>query len=373
MKQKLKKILLAGALALPLLVGAQTNSFKPFTGCCYGPFRNGESPNWGIYPTTNEIAADMPIIKNFCSQIRTYGTENNLFYIPREANKFGIGFYAGAWIDNAGADSTQLTDLARIGNLNYPTTRGLVVGNEYLYRHPTDFAKLTNSIAQVRNAVTNKTIKVGAAEQWHVWRDYPTLANSVDFMMVHVHPYWEGQNVTNAANFVVEKYNLIKSLNPGKKIIIGETGWPTVGATIGEAVPSTNNQERFFKDFRELARTQNIDYLMFSMFNEAWKASTGEGVVGGNWGIMDENRNLKSSMENILQSETKITSISPQNISFRSYESGGYILERKSSLLTNNWTTVTNLTGAVGTNLTTLAIPKDNSPTGFYRLKFKYK
>ena len=372
MKNKLKKILATGALAVPLLVGAQTGSFKPFTGCCYGPYRTGESPNYGIYPTINEIAADMPIIKNFCSQIRTYGDENTLFYIPREANNVGVGFYAGAWIDNAAADSTQLTDLARIGNLNYPTTRGLVVGNEYLYRHGGDLANLTSSIAQVKNAVTNKNIKVGAAEQWHIWRDYPTLANSVDFIMVHIHPYWEGQNITNAANFVVEKYNFIKNLNPGKKIIIGETGWPTAGATFGQAVPSTNNQEIFFRDFRKLAAEQNIDYLMFDIFNEQWKIQN-EGTVGGNWGILDENRNLKSSMEKILQSETKITSISPQNISFRSYESGGYVLERKSSLLTNNWTTVTNLTGAVGTNLTTLSIPKDSSPTGFYRLKFKYK
>lgn len=376
LKQIIRRAITTTALGIsllsPNLSGAQTSGmFKPFPGACYGPFRTGQSPNLGIYPTVSQIAEDLPIIKNFCYEIRTYGNENNLSHIPKECKNVGLKCYAGAWVDNATADTQQINSLIQIGNLGYTTTAGLVVGNEYLYRHPGNFSKLTNWISQVRTETSNK-VKVGAAEQWHIWRDYPQLANSVDFMMVHVHPYWENQSIENAANFVKEKYDYIHGLYPTKPIIIGETGWPTAGAIRGLAVPSTNNQERFIRELTAIAKKNNMNFMIFEIFNERWK-ETAEGTVGRSWGVLNENREIKKSLENVIKEGTEIDSIGRTNLSFTSYESSNYILEKNPSLSTSNWVAIKTFTGSPATNITMINFPASSSNSGFYRIDFKYR
>ncbi len=35
-------------------------------------------------------------------------------------------------------------------------------------------------------------VPVSTAEPWHVWLKHPELAASVDYITIHLLPYWEG-------------------------------------------------------------------------------------------------------------------------------------------------------------------------------------
>ena len=66
---------------------------------------------------------------------------------------------------------------------------------------------------------------ITTAETWDVWERVPELAKHVDFLTIHILPYWEKIPITQFNSFVIEKYNVVKNIHPNKKIVIGETGW----------------------------------------------------------------------------------------------------------------------------------------------------
>jgi exo-beta-1,3-glucanase (GH17 family) len=324
---------------------------KPFRGLCYGPFREGQSPEWAVYPTEAQIRDDLTNKLVFLTgKIRTYGNENILFRIPEFCRDAGIDCYPGAWVNNVSEDTNQINRLIQIGKTNYPTTKGLVVGSECLYRNPGMENQIISWVNQVK-AATGKPVSVN--EQWHIYRDYPNMVNAVDFGMINIYPFWEGQSIENAAAFILEKYNFIKNKYPTKKFIIGETGWPSAGPANGVAVPSLANQEKYMKDFRRIARDNGIDYTSFEATDEPWK---GEGGVGGNWGVLDKNRNLKQSTINYLSDYTTLSNSSTNKVSVQTYEGDRYSLEKIASLASTNWTSVTNFIGKAGTNATPLTL-----------------
>lgn len=341
--------------------------YKPLDGLGYGPFKPNQSPLAGKYPSAEDIMADLSILKNISPKVRTYGTENILFRIPEFCRDAGIDCYPGAWIDDNEWDNSQVQGLINIGNLSYPTTKALVVGNEFLYRHPGSKQKLLNYISQARQATG---MQVGASEQWHIWRDHSDLASAADFMFVHIHPYWENQDIADAANFVLEKYNFVKGLYPGKPIFISETGWPTAGEARYPAVPSEENQKRFLAEFFDIAQQNDIKYFFFSAFDEAWKRNVAQIEAEAHWGVFDENRQAKSGLVSLLGRDFKIMDFSDSGeIDAGTFEGNPYSVERRNSLAGDeSWNSVTNFSGSANTNRTRVAVPISDS-RGFYRVK----
>ena len=80
----------------------------------------------------------------------------------------------------------------------------------------------------------------------------------------------------------------------GKKIIITETGWPSIGNNVEAAHPSKINAMKYFINVQEWCENNNIELFYFSSFDESWKVKH-EGEVGAGWGIWDKNEKLKFS------------------------------------------------------------------------------
>src|SRR5689334_1647224 len=89
-------LLLLLRLAEPVF--AQDATEKPFSGLCYGPFRNGQQPG-GTYPSEAEMRLDLSVLKSLTGRVRTYGNENTLSLVPKLCAEAGIGCFVGAWID----------------------------------------------------------------------------------------------------------------------------------------------------------------------------------------------------------------------------------------------------------------------------------
>ena len=135
-------------------------------------------------------------------------------------------------------------------------------------------------------------IPVSTAEPWHVWVKNPELASHVDYLAVHMLPYWEGIPVDTAVDFVVEKINLLKSLFPDKPIVIAEVGWPSNGRMRQGAVASPANEAIFLRRFLERAGRENYIYYIMEAFDQPWKKDS-EGAVGAYWGVYDVLRRPK--------------------------------------------------------------------------------
>ena len=87
---------------------------------------------------------------------------------------------------------------------------------------------------------------------------------------------------------------LAKNAAKGKPVIISETGWPSQGDQVKEAVPSPENAMKYFINVNNWVQTEEVEMFYFSSFDESWKERY-EGNVGQRWGIWDKNEKLKYS------------------------------------------------------------------------------
>jgi exo-beta-1,3-glucanase (GH17 family) len=146
---------------------------------------------------------------------------------------------------------------------------------------------------------------IGSAEPWYVWLEHPRLAHTVDFMFVHIYPYWDGISVNEAGEYVFDRLQEIRQAYPDKKVIIGEIGWPTGGGIIGEAVPGERNRSDFISGFLSLNLEHDAEYFLFEVFDEKWKEGQ-EGPVGAHWGLYYSDGTLKPGLGDIVPGAAQV-------------------------------------------------------------------
>lgn len=266
-------------------------------GFSYSGYRNGQSPFTGPHPSADEIADDLKLLRQKTDSLRTYGI-TDLPALLQEAGKHDFQVTAGIWIDNdEQRNEHEINALVDTANEMRHIER-VVVGNEVLWRAQNEgkadqmLKLLIGYLDQVRAKVRKP---VSTAEQWHVWEKYPELADHVDFITVHIFPYHEGVGIDGGLQSVFTRYDQMVKLFPGKRIVIGEIGWPSKGPVREAAVPSDENQARFVREFLSHPRTPMLDYFLLEAFDQPWKldAERGEGWAGAYWGMYDVDRQLK--------------------------------------------------------------------------------
>ena len=55
---------------------------------------------------------------------------------------------------------------------------------------------------------------------------------------------------------------------PGRKLMIGETGWPSAGRAREDAIPSIVDQARYLRDFLVYAKAHELDYNFIEAFDQ---------------------------------------------------------------------------------------------------------
>ena len=277
-----------------------TNVTAKLAGVCYGPSHDGEDPNDDILPSEPAIKADILLIGKLANSIRTYGITGSLEAIPQFCDDVGINCYPGAWISQSKPQNDkEIRTLIKVGNQGPGSVKSFLVGNEVLLRGDVSEEELIAYIQQVK---AGSRLPVGTAEPWYVWLEHPGLAQAVDVIFVHIYPYWDGISLDIAPEYVFSRWQEIKDAFPGKKVIIGETGWPTQGDSKGSAVPGEVNQQEFLSRFLALNQTHNAEFFLFEVFDEKWKEKY-EGTVGAHWGLYFSNGYLKPLLNDLFPQE----------------------------------------------------------------------
>ncbi len=258
-------------------------------GFAFSPFRAGEDPNRLQMPTDAEIDADLTLLEGRVNAVRTYSVEKTLADVPELAERHDLNVALGAWIDgHRDLNEQQLQTSVALANTHINVVR-VLIGNEVVLRGDLPVAELEAYLDRARAAIEQP---VSTAEPWHVWLAHPELAQHVDFIGVHLLPYWEGVAVDTAVSYSLAQFKRLQQAFPHKPIVVAEIGWPSRGRTRESAVASDSNEALFLRRFLRRAEQEQMIYYVMEAFDQPWKAYL-EGAVGSYWGVYDVNRHPK--------------------------------------------------------------------------------
>jgi len=253
----------------------------------YTPFRGGQSPLVeGTRAEPWQIEEDLALLSKYTGCVRTYSVTDGLDNVLASARRHGLKVLEGIWISN-NAEKTRRQIATGIALAKqYPDVIiGVIVGNEVLLRGEMSAPDL---IANIREVKAQLSMPVTYADVWEYWLRYPEVQNAVDFVTIHILPYWEDFPIPawRAAAHVGEIRRKVADAMPGKEIVIGEFGWPSAGRMRESARPSPANQARAVAETLALARRDKFRVNVIEAFDQPWKRAL-EGTVGGYWGIFD--------------------------------------------------------------------------------------
>lgn len=272
----------------------------PLPSVSFAPFRDGQSPLTRSYPSPEQIREDMQSLVGTAAAVRTYTSQEGLEVVPGFAREAGLKVIQGAWLGNPAynpdprANDREIAALIKSANANKDVVTRVIVGNEVLLRRDLPVAELTRYIRQVKQAISQP---VTYADVWEFWIQNPQLAQEVDFITIHVLPYWENDPIgtDRVMTHVDWVYEHVKQVFPDKPIFIGEIGWPSAGRSRGDAVPSRVDQARFLNDVFHWGARRQVDFNVIEAFDQPWKSAL-EGTVGGAWGFLDTQRHVKAEL-----------------------------------------------------------------------------
>ena len=265
----------------------------------YGPFRlPGETPlDPHAFVSPARIDADLRALSRRFDCVRTYSQGQGLSAVPSIARRYGMKVMMGIWLgSDPRANAREVAQGIAMARAYPQVLRGVIVGNEVLLRSDLSPRALAGYIRQVRAAIP-ASVPVTYADVWEDWLRYPQMAKAVDYLTVHILPYWENDPVSpeHAVRHVADVYARMRRRFPGRTIVIGETGWPSEGRPRRTAEPSVVNEARYLRGFLAYAATVNMPYNVFDAFDQPWQRVQ-EGTVGGYWGIFDTRARPKFPM-----------------------------------------------------------------------------
>ncbi|HZX72762.1 MAG TPA: glycoside hydrolase family 17 [Rhodanobacter sp.] len=264
----------------------------------YAPFRlPGETPLDGrAFVSAARIDADLRVLSQRFDCVRTYSQGQGLSAVPQIARRHGMKVLLGIWLGNDHKANAEQIRLGIATAREYPdVVRAVIVGNEVLLRGDLSSTRLAADLAKVRAAVPEP---VTYADVWEFWLRHPELANSVDYLTIHILPYWEDKPVPpeQAVQHVATVYAKVQQAFPGRRVMIGETGWPSAGRSRQSASASVVNEARYLREFLRYAAQAKLPYNVIEAFDQPWKRAL-EGTAGGYWGIFDAQARPKFAMQ----------------------------------------------------------------------------
>jgi exo-beta-1,3-glucanase (GH17 family) len=254
----------------------------------YAPFRGRQTPldlSTRIEPW--QIEEDLAQLAKLTDCVRIYSVDFGLERVPEIAEKHGLQVLLGLWVSSHADRTKYQIDTGIALAKRFPRViRAVVVGNEALLRGeiaPSALAELIRTVkAQVAMPVTY-------ADVWEFWLRHRELSKDVDFVTVHILPYWEDHPIAaeHAAAHVDSIRKQVAAQFDGKEVLIGEVGWPSAGRMRAGALPSPANQARVLHDLLTRSKQENFRVNIIEAFDQPWKRYL-EGTVGGHWGILTD-------------------------------------------------------------------------------------
>lgn len=256
-------------------------------GLGFSPYEEGQGP--GDQVSEEQIRRRMKIIKPYTKWIRSFSCTDGNEAIPRIAREFGIKTMVGAWLgDDPEINKQEIAGLIELAKEGFVDIAA--VGNEVMYRKDLTEDELLAFMYQVKEAIPK--IPIGYVDAYYEFSNRPRIAEASDIILANCYPFWEGCSLEYSLVYMKEMYNQAVKAAKGKKVIISETGWPSMGESFQGSHPSFSNAMKYFINTQQWSAEDDIEIFYFSSFDESWKVGA-EGDVGAYWGLWDKDEKLK--------------------------------------------------------------------------------
>src|SRR5262245_18590495 len=253
----------------------------------YAPFRGDQSPFDPDVPIDpRQIDEDLAQLKPLTDCVRTYSIDHGLDQIADIAQRHGIKVLQGLWLSSRPDLSPKQIEIAvALANRFPDVITAVVVGSEVLLRGEMSAPELARTIREVKARVP---MPVTYADVWEFWLRHREVAAAVDFVTVHILPYWEDDPIPvgEAARHVGLIRKRVVDAFPGKEIFLGEFGWPSAGRMREGALPSPVNAARVLQEVVAQGKRDGYRVNLIEAYDQPWKRKL-EGTVGGYWGLFD--------------------------------------------------------------------------------------
>ncbi|MBI2253127.1 MAG: glycosyltransferase [Proteobacteria bacterium] len=308
---------LAAMVAAAWFILNPTVEVDPFQGdlrgVSYSAWRQDPTSLAKREPTVEEIREDLQLVAGLTRSVRTYETSGIAGRVPEIAAEMGLNVTAGAWIDaDKKVNEEEIGRLVEIAH-NVGSVNQLIVGNEFIHRNRDKEEEAKAELfGYIRRVKAESDLPVSTAEPFDLWLENPDLVAEVDYIAVHILPFWNGINIDQALKWTLDRYYAVQKKYPDKRILIAEVGWPSEGLTRstlpeegpeyqdkGGAVASPVNQGLFLRRFLIEAKKADIDYNVIEAFDQPWKIAV-EGGVGAYWGLWNADRLPKPALQGSL-------------------------------------------------------------------------
>jgi exo-beta-1,3-glucanase (GH17 family) len=293
---------------------------------CYSGYRDGQSPDSGVYPTYQQIREDLLMLHNHWAYLRLYDCSNHaetvLKVIDKEKLNFKVmlGAYIGAELNNFGCpwgtifseeelekntkdNLKQIKKLIRLANKYPDIIFSLSAGNEATVDWTDHYVPVNKVISYVRMIKKGAKQPVTFCENYIPWYDkLKSLVDEVDFISIHTYPVWEYKNIHEAMEYTKLNYYGIADRYPDKPVVITEAGWATNsnGRGINPENASQEFQAIYYNDLKQWSIKKGILTFWFEAFDEPWKGSPEAMEPEKHWGLFTVNRKPKIVMQKVF-------------------------------------------------------------------------
>ena len=294
---------------------------------CYSGYREGQSPDTGIYPTYKEILEDLRILEKKWTYLRLYDctkhAETVLKVIEKEKLPFKVmlGAYIGAERNNFGCpwgaiyseeqlllnkrnNLKQIRKLIKLANKYPQIVFSLSAGNEATVDWTDHYVPVDKVIRYVKLIKKFAKQPVTFCENYVPWYDkLKPLVDEVDFISIHTYPVWEYKNIHEAMAYTKQNYDSIAQLYPHKPVVITEAGWATNsnGRGINPENVSEELQSIYYTDLVKWSKKEQVLTFVFEAFDESWKGSPEPLEPEKHWGLFNIDRKPKKVMQAYFQ------------------------------------------------------------------------
>ena len=290
---------------------------------CYSGYREGQSPETGIYPTYEQIKEDLLILQNYWTDLRLYDCSEHavtvLKVIDKEKLNFKVmlGAYIGAELNNFGCpwgnifteeelknsaknNLKEIKKLIRLANQYPEIIFSLSAGNEATVEWTDHYVPVDKVISYVRMIKQSAKQPVTFCENYVPWCEkLKSLVGEVDFISIHTYPVWEYKSIHEAMEYTKQNYQCVANKYPDKPVVITEAGWATVsnGRGINPENVGQEFQAIYYNDLEKWSKKEGIMTFVFEAFDEPWKGSPEASEPEKHWGLFTVDRKPKKVMQ----------------------------------------------------------------------------